>query len=65
MPAKPVPEGGSRASGIQSSENCLDSRLRGNDGCRRMKFYATLGLNGMIWFFRLPDPAMQGVARPE
>jgi hypothetical protein len=54
MPAKPVPEGGSRGAGIQSSENCLDSRLstlrsrataedgRGNDGCRLMTFYATI-----------------------
>jgi hypothetical protein len=30
--------------GIQSSENCLDSRLRGNDGRGQVKFYATIGL---------------------
>jgi hypothetical protein len=28
--------------GIQSSENGLDSRLRGNDVCKQGKFYATI-----------------------
>jgi hypothetical protein len=29
--------------GIQSSENCVDSRLRGNDGGRQSRFYAITG----------------------